>query len=267
MAYPMTGKEILDAAGRLADWLDAETYPQCRAACEWIVEREGDPENALCYAERLHFADGQQDLPAPVGELIIGLYHTAITMFNSAEAMLNLGALYYTGRGCEQDYGRAMQYYGMAAERGSVIALENLGYCYYYGRDVEVDYERAYYYYSQAAVCGRMTALYKIGDLYRYGLYLPQNGKRALELYRQALRGAEDAGERAYGPVCLRIGDCFLHGVGTDADARQALEYYQEAERALYDMVADGEDLYRGSLRRAIEGQEAARTLLRETLG
>ena len=267
MAYQMTRKEILETAGNLAEWLDADTYPRCRAVCEWIMEQEGDPENALYYAQQLHFADRRQDLPTPVGEFIIGLYLTAITMFHSSEAMLNLGSLYYLGHGCPQDYGKAMEYYGMAAEYGDVIALENLGYCYYYGRSVEVDYEKAYYYYSQAAICGRMTALYKIGDLCRYGRYLPQNGKRALELYWKALNGAENTGERVYGPVCLRIGDCFLHGIGTDIDARQALEYYQKAEQALYDMVADGDDLYRGSLQKAVEGQEKARQILREMIG
>lgn len=59
-------------------------------------------------------------------------------------AMNNLGAHYYGGgRGFEQNFGKAMELYNMAAENGNRQAQENLGYCYYYGRDTEVDYEKA----------------------------------------------------------------------------------------------------------------------------
>ena len=57
--------------------------------------------------------------------------------------MNNLGAHYYGGgRGFEQNFGKAMELYNMAAENGNRQAQENLGYCYYYGRDTEVDYEK-----------------------------------------------------------------------------------------------------------------------------
>ena len=77
----------------------------------------------------------------------------------------------------------------------------------------------------------------------------------------------DDSAETAAGPVFLRLGDCFLCGIGAEKDARQALECYQAAERYLFDMVAAGENLYRGSLQKAMEGQTAARQVLRETVG
>ena len=77
----------------------------------------------------------------------------------------------------------------------------------------------------------------------------------------------DDSAETAADPVFLRLGDCFLCGIGAEKDARQALECYQAAERYLFDMVAAGENLYRGSLQKAMEGQAAARQVLRETVG
>ena len=268
MAQVLTASEITETARELADWLDADTYPECREVCQWITHHNGDPELAEEYANRFFKADGKQELPGAVGEFVIALYETAITLTESSAAMLNLGAFRYIGRGCEQDYAKALEYYQMAAERGEIIALENLGYCYYYGRSVAVDYEKAYYYFSQAAMLGRPTSLYKVGDLYRYGYYLPQNDALAFNFYQRSLACMDDdtAGSAA-GPVLLRLGDCHLTGIGTEPDAKQALVCYQAAEQYLYDMVADGDYFYRGSLQKAVEGQEKARQLLRERIG
>ena len=267
MTKVMGKTEIMETAQALFPCLDADTYPECRKACDWILQTNGDPELAQQYADRLSQSDRKQELPSCVGDFIVDLYETAITLTESAAAMLNLGAFYYMGRSGTPDYEKAVTYYRMAAERGESIALENLGYCYYYGRSVEADDERAYYYFSQAAMLGRPTALYKIGDMYRYGKYLPQQDGYAFAFYRKSLECIdEDSAETAAGPVFLRLGDCYRFGLGTQQDARLALEYYQAAERHLYDMVAGGDSLYRSSLQRAVEGQEAVRHSLYKTI-
>lgn len=57
--------------------------------------------------------------------------------------MNDLGTRYYCGdRGFEQDFGKTVRYYDMAAECGNRQAQENLGYRYYYGRSVERDYKK-----------------------------------------------------------------------------------------------------------------------------
>ena len=264
----LTAAEITDTAQELLDWLDADTFPQSRSACDWIIQSNGEAEMAQKYADLLAASDGRQELPNRVDDFIIALYETEITRTESSTAMLNLGAFYYTGRCREPDYEKALEYYRMAADRGEIIALENIGYCYYYGRSVEVDYERAYYWFSQAAMHGRPTALYKIGDMYRNGYVLPKNGELAFAVYRRSLACMDgDSAVTAAGPVLLRLGDCHLTGIGTEPDARLARNCYQAAEQYLYDMVDAGDNNYRSSLKRAIEGQEAARQLLREVLG
>ena len=268
MKQVLTASQITETAQALFDWLDADTFPQCRSACDWIIQSNGEAKMAQKYADLLAAGDGRQELPNRVGDFIIALYETEITRTESSAAMLNLGAFYNTGRCREPDYEKALEYYRMAADRGEIIALENLGYCYYYGRGVEVDYERAYYWFSQAAMYGRPIALYKIGDLYRNGYFLPKNEEMAFAMYQRSLACMDDdSAATAAGPVLLRLGDCHLTGIGTEPDARLARNCYQSAEQYLYDMVAAGDSNYRSSLKRAIEGQEAARQLLREDLG
>ena len=268
MGKILTASEIMDTAQALYDWLDGDSYPECRMACGRILQNNGDPESALEYADLLSAADGRQELPARVGRFIIALYKTAIDLRESSAAMLNLGAFYYAGRCGEPDYDKAVKYYRMAAERGEIIALENLGYCCYHGRGVEVDYAEAYLCFSQAAMLGFPAALYKIGDMYRYGNYLPQRDEAAFAFYQRSLACLDDQNAgMAAGPLLLRLGDCYLSGIGIVPDAAQALECYQTAERYLFGMIAAGENLYRGSLQKAIDGQEAARQVLREILG
>ena len=58
----------------------------------------------------------------------------------------------------------------------------------------------------------------------------------------------------------------FLNGLGTKPDAKAALVCYQKAESFLYDMVKDGDAMYKKSLQAAIDGQAKARVKLNEEL-
>ena len=126
-----------------------------------------------------------------------------------------------------QDFTKAIHYYEMAAKNGSELARENLGYCYYYGRDIPVDYEKAFQCFLEGALCGRLVSMYKIGDMY---------------------------------------GNAYLYGEGTEKNPREALKYFHFAEEFLYDLVAEGEEMYRKSLQAAIDGQAKARRILAKNL-
>ena len=54
--------------------------------------------------------------------------------------------------------------------------------------------------------------------------------------------------------------------IGTEDNAKNALVCFQKAELFLYDMVADGEWMYRKSLEDAIEGQAKSREKLNDSL-
>ena len=205
-------------------------------------------------------------LPSFVFELVVGLYESEAEAGN-ADAMNDLGALYYDGRGCDQDYAKAVHYYEMAAKHGHRLAQENLGYCYYYGRHVAVDYEKAYHFFALGALSGMPVSLYKLGDMYLNGYYVEQNETEAFRIYEHCMELLDDSSaEYAAGPVFLRLGNAFLHGCGTERNPKAALICYQKAELYFYDMIEAGRSEYRRGLKTALEGQAVARCDLRSML-
>jgi len=56
-----------------------------------------------------------------------------------AKAQFNLASMYDNGKGVEQDYASAFQFYRLAAEQGHVKAQYNLAVIYYLGEGVAQD--------------------------------------------------------------------------------------------------------------------------------
>ena len=75
-----------------------------------------------------------------------------------ARAERDLGYMYEYGKGIEQDYEKAVQWYTKAAEKGYETAECNLGNMYEYGKGIEQDYEKAVQWYMKAAEKGDETA-------------------------------------------------------------------------------------------------------------
>ena len=110
-------------------------------------------------------------------------YYEQAAAKGNADAMNNLGLLYYTGYGIAKNYDKAQDYYEKAAEKGSVVALNNLGVLYQY---VNRDYAKARDYYEQAAAKLNANALYNLGWLYQYGFGVEKDYNKALEYYEKA---------------------------------------------------------------------------------
>lgn len=239
--------------------LDPALLPETVAFFEAQLNEEL---SAYELAAALVACDRTVDMPRVLFDFIADLYKKAIDS-GDTDAMNDLGALYYDGRGCEQDFTKAVYYYDMAAKLGNRQAQENLGYCYYYGRNVPVDYEKAFHYFALGAFDGHLISLYKIGDMYMNGYYVEKNPAEAFHIYERCLETMTDeAAFSVAGPVFLRLGNAFLYGNGTEENAKNALVCFQKAELYLYDMVASGDWMYRKSLQDAIDGQGLAREKL-----
>ena len=245
--------------------LDAEELPQTAGALSNLLASDADSLPApLAIANGVMDLDKPGTFPAYIIDFVTELFEMEIAA-GSEDAMNDLGSLYYEGsRGFEQNFEKSVYFYQMAAEHGSRQAQENLGYCYYYGRNMDrPDYEKAFHYFALGAFDGHLISLYKIGDMYLNGLYVPRNEKEAFCIYRRCLETMTDeAAPRTAGPVFLRLAKMYLNGLGTACDPKAALICYQKAESFLYDMVKDGDVMYKNSLRAAIEGQSKARALL-----
>lgn len=255
--------DVLDSIEHIRVSLSRDTSPE---AVSFLESEDLEYYDAYELATELVRCDAAKKMPRELFDLIVSLYKIAIECKN-ADAMNDLGALYYDGRGCEQDFTKAVYYYDMAAKNGSREAQSNLGYCYYYGRNVPADYEKAFNYFSLGAFDGNLISLYKIGDMYQNGYYVEKNEKEAFIIYIRCLNSmTQEAAGLVGGPVCLRLGNAFLYGRGTQRDPLKALAAFQKAEFFLYRMVCEGDRMYKKSLESAIEGQKKAREMLSEDI-
>lgn len=264
----MNPYELHQQVEAIASMLDAQEQPEAYEYLTGLLfDTEDVTESPYEIATELMKADSPAPLPAFLIDFITELYEEEIEDGN-ADAMNDLGAHYYDGwRGLEQSFSKAVALYHRAAENGNRAAQENLGYCYYYGRDMERDYEKAFHYFALGAFDGHLISLYKIGDMYLNGYYVSKNEKEAFHIYMRCLETMTDeAAETVAGPVYLRLGKMLLHGIGTDRDLKGALVCYQKAEAFLYDMVKDGNAMYRKSLDAAVAGQEKVRKQMQAEL-
>ena len=243
--------------------IDPKRAPEAVALFEKM--EPGTDLSAYELATALTECDKGREMPRALFDFVVELYDEAIADGN-VDAMNDLGALYYDGRGCEQDYQKAVSYYELAAKHDHRIARENLGYCHYYGRGVPVDYEKAFRYFALGAFEGRTISLYKIGDMYLNGYYVERNPIEAFRIYSRCLEYLPDElATEAGGSILLRLGDCYLNGLGTMPDPQTALRAYTLAEERLRKQVLAGEKTYETSLQAVIEGKEKAKKKLTAT--
>jgi TPR repeat protein len=59
-----------------------------------------------------------------------------------------LGYMYRHGYGVDKNNEKALYYYQLAANKGSICANNNLGYTYEHGYGVDKNYEKAIHYYQ-----------------------------------------------------------------------------------------------------------------------
>lgn len=261
--YAEEKAEKMDERTKIRLELDPELLPK---TVELFALHKDEELPAYDLATALVGCDRTANMPRCLFDFIVGLYEKAIAEGND-DAMNDLGTLYYNGRGCNQDFTKALYYYEMAFRHGNRQAAENLGYCYYYGRSIPADYEKAFHYFALGAFEGNLISLYKIGDLYQNGYYVQKNLSEAFHIYEHCMNSITDeSAPLVAGPVFFRLGNAFLEGLGTDVNVTRALICFQKAEMFLYDMVAGGDTMYKKSWCAAIEGQERARELLASAL-
>ncbi len=94
-------------------------------------------------------------------------------------ALYNLGQLSRMGRGTEQDFIKAEEYYLRAAEKGHVGAQRNLGTLYYFGRINAVDHAKAFQWLIKAAANGDTKSQLMTGTMYFNGEATQKDNIRA----------------------------------------------------------------------------------------
>lgn len=104
-----------------------------------------------------------------------------------AEAQLELGTRYLTGRGVAmEDAVQARDWLTKSADKGNATAQFSLGEMYSTGWGIPEDKARAAIWYRKAADQGLATAQYALGNMYESGRGAPLNHEEAVTLIRKA---------------------------------------------------------------------------------
>lgn len=104
-----------------------------------------------------------------------GDYETAFKEFTTAAeeglslAQYNLGILYFTGQGVEQDFDEAFEWTKRAAEQGHLNAQFNLGSLYLDGQGTQVSIIEGLNWFTQAAKNGHANSAYTLAKMYQEG--------------------------------------------------------------------------------------------------
>ncbi|MCR5271764.1 MAG: sel1 repeat family protein [Lachnospiraceae bacterium] len=214
----------------------------------------------------LHEADGAYPMHPEVAKLLIDIYEDGIEN-ESADAMCDLGSLYYTGRAGEQNYEKAAYYYDMADKAGNRQATENMGYIYYYGRIGQRDYEKAFKYFVKGALDGHLRSLYKVGDFYKNGYYVEKDPKEAFRIYEHCTNTMTDEAAPLVGAdVYMRMGDCFYEGFGVEKDLMIAQRFMSSAENMFYTRLAEGDFYQKRNLEHVLDVLAKIRKEIHEEL-
>lgn len=173
-------------------------------------------------------------------------YYTANANEGDTDSMLDLGAMYRSGRGVEKNDETALSWYMKAAEAGGHNACRCIGNFYKYdelddGTPVPTaDLERlkkAFEWYEKGAENEEENSLYELGDFYRYGVVVEKDEEKAFSLYEEACRiivdyvlTDTDSLNDSYSDVCLRLAECYHYGIGTEPDLEEAVYYIKIAK-------------------------------------
>ena len=88
----------------------------------------------------------------------------------AADAQMELGEIYYLGRGVTRNYAKATTWFGKAARQGHPRAQCYLGEIHEKGFENKINYKRAVKWYRKAAAQGDAQAQYCLGSIYERGV-------------------------------------------------------------------------------------------------
>ncbi|PTP24743.1 DUF2971 domain-containing protein, partial [Vibrio splendidus] len=173
----------------------------------------------------------------------------------------NLALIYDKGKGVEQSFEKAIEYYQAAAELDHSSAMYNLALIYEGREGVEQYSPKVVEYYQAAAALGNSKAMYNLALKYESGEGVEQSFEKAIEYYQAAV-------ELGHSNAMYNLAISYQNGEGVEQSFEKAIEYYQAAAQlghtaAMYNLAVNYQVGKRveQSVEKAIEYYEAAAEL------
>lgn len=163
-----------------------------------------DPETL--YLDAMSALNAAEDETAAIGA-ISKLQDAAALGFPPAQ--LQLGELYKTGQGVEQDLGQARVWFRRAANGGNVLAMHRIGVMTARGDGGPADTQAAIAWFEQAANFGLVDSQYNLGAIYHPSENggAVQDAESAYYWYSLAARNGDEAAEPLAAGVAAGLSD------------------------------------------------------------
>jgi uncharacterized protein len=113
------------------------------------------------------------------------------------EALFLMGTAYAEGLGVRADDDEALDWYGLAADQGHVLAAHNIGNAFRDGRGVDVNHETAAAWWLRAAKAGDVIPALRLGEAYEAGRGVEPDLDSARFWYAKAAAGGNVAAAEA----------------------------------------------------------------------
>src|SRR5215467_5458681 len=139
-----------------------------------------------------------------------------------AAALFEKGEQYYYGRGVEQNYAKAAEWYRKAADQGVADAQARLGVMYAYGQGVPNNDTEAVKWYRKAADQGDADAQTRLGCMYENGRGVPKDDAEAVKWFRKAADQGDALGQ-------ANLGLMYVDGRGVPKDYAEAVKWFRKA--------------------------------------
>lgn len=112
-------------------------------------------------------------LPAFAGDTLETMMKRAAG--GDVKSQFDLGMIYHSGSGVQQDYKKAVEWYEKAAAAGDAESEYNLCMIHIGGQLGSRDYEKGFKYCESAAFKGHALALWKLSMMYSAGVGAPKD--------------------------------------------------------------------------------------------
>ena len=158
-----------------------------------------------------------------------------------ADAQVTLGLMYRNGEGVPQDYSEAVKWFRLAAEQGHADAQNGLGAMYANGEGVPQDHGEALKWYHLAAEQGHAYAQNSLGIMYAIGEGVPQDLGEAVKWYRLAA-------EQGYAYAQINLGIMYRNGEGVPQNYKEAYAWFNIAAAKGHENAAQNRDIVASKL-------------------
>ena len=144
---------------------------------------------------------------------------------NYSKVFNNLGCYYLDNESADDNYGKALFWFNVAAKQENVKALYNLGWMYSHG--IMKNDQAAFEAYLKAAEKGDMDAQLNVSRKFYKGIGVTQN-------YDKAFYWVKKAAEQKLADAENLLGFYFSHGIGTKTNFAEAVKWYKKSAKQGY---------------------------------